>query len=229
MSHAQTLSLIGVTLDRFDESGAPVRLLDIDALVIPAGARIGLAGPSGAGKTTLLDIASGLLAPTTGSVTWGDKPISGLRAGAGALWRRLTLGFIFQEFHLLPELSVLDNILLPAWFGAFRAPAELQDRARELASRLRLPDMHRRAGVLSRGEQQRVSIARALLHDAALIIADEPTASLDAANGAEIINLLITEAERRKATLLVATHDAALLARLDQVIHLTGGRIGAIP
>jgi putative ABC transport system ATP-binding protein len=218
-----------VTLDRYDQSDAPVRLLDVDELVIPAGLKIGLAGPSGAGKTTLLDIASGLLAPTTGRVTWGDEQISGLHAGADARWRRQTLGFVFQEFHLLPELSVLDNILLPAWFGAFRAPAQLQDRARELASRLRLPDMHRRAGVLSRGEQQRVAIARALLHDAALIIADEPTASLDAANGAEIINLLISEAEHRKATLLVATHDAALLARLDQVIHLKDGQIGAIP
>ena len=229
MSRAQTLSLIDVRLDRYDQGGAPVRLLDIDALVIPAGLKIGIAGPSGAGKTTLLDIASGLLTPTTGRVTWGDKQISGLRAGADALWRRLTLGFIFQDFHLLSELSVLDNILLPAWFGSFRAPTELQGRARELALRLRLPDMHRPAGVLSRGEQQRVAIARALLHDAALIIADEPTANLDAVNGAEIINLLITEAERRKATLLVATHDATLLARLDQVIHLKDGRIGVIP
>jgi ABC-type lipoprotein export system ATPase subunit len=229
MSRAQTLSLIDVRLDRYDQGRAPVRLLDIDALVIPAGFKIGIAGPSGAGKTTLLDIASGLLTPTTGRVTWGDKQISGLRAGADALWRRLTLGFIFQDFHLLSELSVLDNILLPAWFGSFRAPTELQGRARELALRLRLPDMHRPAGVLSRGEQQRVAIARALLHDAALIIADEPTANLDAVNGAEIINLLITEAERRKATLLVATHDATLLARLDQVIHLKDGRIGVIP
>jgi len=229
MSRAQTLSLIDVRLDRYDQGRAPVRLLDIDALVIPAGHKIGIAGPSGAGKTTLLDIASGLLTPTTGRVTWGDKQISGLRAGADALWRRLTLGFIFQDFHLLSELSVLDNILLPAWFGSFRAPTELQGRARELALRLRLPDMHRPAGVLSRGEQQRVAIARALLHDAALIIADEPTANLDAVNGAEIINLLITEAERRKATLLVATHDATLLARLDQVIHLKDGRIGVIP
>jgi len=229
VSHAQTLSLIDVRLDRYDQGGAPVRLLDIDSLVIPAGLKIGIAGPSGAGKTTLLDISSGLLTPTTGRVTWGDNQISGLRAGADALWRRLTLGFIFQDFHLLPELSVLDNILLPAWFGSFRAPIELQGRARELASRLRLPDMDRPAGVLSRGEQQRVAIARALLHDAALIIADEPTANLDAVNGAEIINLLITEAERRKATLLVATHDAALLARLDQVIHLKDGRIGVVP
>jgi len=225
-SSAQTLSLEHVLVERVDEGGAPLRTLDLEALVIPAGARIGLAGASGAGKTTLLDVASGLLAPTRGTVTWGDLRLSELSRAACDRWRRHTVGFVFQDFHLVPELTVLDNILLPVWFGAFRAPPALRYKAQALIEGLRLPGAHRLAGVLSRGEQQRVAVARALIFDAPLIIADEPTASLDAITGAAIADLLIVEATRRGATLLVATHDGALLARLDDVIRMNAGRMG---
>lgn len=222
---AQTLSLDHVLVERVDEGGSPLRTLDIESLVISAGARVGLAGASGAGKTTLLDVASGLLAPTRGLVTWGDLRLCDLSRAACDRWRRHTVGFVFQDFHLVPELTVLDNILVPVWFGAFRAPQALRYKAQALIERLQLPGAQRLAGVLSRGEQQRVAVARSLILNPRLIIADEPTASLDAFNGAAIADLLIGEAMGRGATLLVATHDPALLARMDCVIRMNAGRM----
>ena len=222
---AQSICLTSVTVQRVDQGGGAVRTLDIDSLTFPAGAKIGIAGASGAGKTTLLDVASGLLAPTSGRVTWGDLHLSPLSRDACDRWRRETVGFVFQDFHLVPELTVLDNILLPVWFGAFRVPSALRLKALAFIERLNLPSPRRLAAVLSRGEQQRIAIARALMFDAPLIIADEPTASLDAVNGAEIADLLIAEASQRGATLLVATHDKALLSRLDGVVQMDAGRI----
>ena len=222
---AQPLSLSGITVQRRPRGGAAVRTLHIEEMIIPPGAKIGLAGASGAGKTTLLDVASGLLAPTRGLVMWGGLRVSEMSPAACERWRRHMVGFVFQDFHLVPELTVLDNILLPVWFGAFRAPSALRTKAQNLIQRLLLPGPNRVAGVLSRGEQQRVAIARALMFDAPLLIADEPTASLDAVNGAVIADLLICEATQRNATLLVATHDEALLARLDKVVQMNAGEI----
>ncbi len=225
MKSAQAMCFTGVTVQRVDHGGRVVRTLDIETLIIPAGAKIGIAGASGAGKTTLLDVASGLLVPTDGRVDWGDLHLSHLSRAACDRWRRETVGFVFQDFHLVPELTVLDNILLPVWFGAFRAPSAIRLKALSFIERLNLPAPRRLAGVLSRGEQQRVAIARALMLDAPLIIADEPTASLDAVNGAEIADLLIAEATHRGATLLVATHDKDLLARLDGAVQMDAGQI----
>ena len=221
----QSMRLDGVMVQRVDQGGGVVRTLDIESLTIPAGAKMGIAGASGAGKTTLLDVASGLLVPTSGRVAWGDLHLAHLSRAACDRWRRETVGFVFQDFHLVPELTVLDNILLPVWFGAFRTSPALRLKALDLIERLNLPGPRRFAGVLSRGEQQRVAIARALMLDAPLIIADEPTASLDAVNGADIADLLIAEASQRGATLLVATHDKDLLARLDGVVQMDAGRI----
>ena len=222
---AQPLSLNGITVQRTHRGGVAVRTLNIEELIIPAGAKIGLAGPSGAGKTTLLDVASGLLAPTSGLVMWGGLRLSELSPAACGRWRHHMVGFVFQDFYLIPELTVLDNILLPVWFGAFRAPTALRQKAENFVDRLRLPNGRRLAGVLSRGEQQRVAIARALMFDAALLIADEPTASLDAATGRAIADLLLCEATQRNATLIVATHDETLLDRLDNVIQMNAGEI----
>ena len=229
LQRAQSLRLTGVTVQRVDQGGGVLRTLDIETLTIPAGAKIGVAGASGAGKTTLLDVASGLLAPTGGRVDWGDLHLSQLGRSACDRWRRQTGGFVFQDFHLVPELTVLDNMLLPVWFGALRAPSALRLKALGFIERLNLPGPRRLAGVLSRGEQQRVAIARALMLDAPLIIADEPTASLDAVNGAQIADLLIAQASERGATLLIATHDRDLLARLDGVVQMDAGRIRSAP
>lgn len=219
------LLLDGVAVVHRRAGETPFRALSIDRLEIPPGAHVGLSGPSGAGKSTLLHLVAGLLAPTEGAVRWGETRLDRLGEGARDRWRRETVGFVFQDFHLIDELSVRDNVLLPARFADFRLAAGLAERARRLVERVGLADPARRAGRLSRGERQRVAVARALLLSPRLLLADEPTASLDAITAAEVAALLAEVAREAGATLLVAAHDPALLARLDAVHRLVGGRL----
>jgi putative ABC transport system ATP-binding protein len=219
---ARPLRLSGITLGHRDGDGRPFRVLDIADLTVPAGARIGLRGASGSGKTSLLHLIAGLIAPDAGSVNWGDMAISTLSAGARDRWRRQTLGFVFQDFHLIPELDIAANITLPLSFSRWRTGVAERERAAYLAGRMGLTDLRRRARLLSRGEQQRVAIARAMLHLPALILADEPTASLDAAHADAVGALLVEMAAETGATLLCASHDAALLARMESCVVLDG-------
>lgn len=214
------LRLSGVRLDHRGGDGTPFRVLDIPDLTIPAGARLGVRGPSGSGKTSLLHLVAGLVVPNAGTVTWGQQTVSSLSLAARDRWRRETIGFVFQDFHLIPELDVAANITLPATFAAWRIEPASHARAAALAERMGLGDLRRRAGVLSRGEQQRVAIARAVLGRPALILADEPTASLDAGHAAEVGSLLVEVAAEAGATLICASHDAALLARMENVIEI---------
>jgi putative ABC transport system ATP-binding protein len=218
-----------VAVDRRDAGGATFRTLDLPLLTIAPGETLALVGPSGAGKTTLLDVASGLLRPGRGTVAWGETIVSALPETRRDAWRRANVGFVFQDFNLVAELSVVDNILLPTSFAGFRTPKSLRERAMMLARETGLSDLGRRAGVLSRGEQQRVAIARALLADPPLLLADEPTASLDAETGAAVADLIVGQAARRGATLIVATHDAALRDRLGRVLAMAGGQLAAPP
>jgi putative ABC transport system ATP-binding protein len=217
---ALPLRLDGVTLDHVGGDGRPFRVLDIPDLTVPAGAHIGLRGPSGCGKTSLLHLMAGLILPSTGSVAWGGTVVSELPVAARDRWRRLTLGFIFQDFHLVPELDVAANITLPATFSHWRIDQTQRDRAAWLASRMGLADPHRKASVLSRGEQQRVAIARALMNRPALILADEPTASLDAEHAMTVGALLVEVAAEAGATLVCVSHDPALLARMETIISI---------
>lgn len=210
------LSLTDVTVDRRDTNRKPVRILSVERFSAAAGDRVALVGPSGAGKSTCLDVIAGIAPLTSGQVTWRDETISGWPEARRDQWRRETVGIVFQDFHLVSELSALQNVLLPLTFSSWRIGAAEQARALELLQRVRLSDPGRRAGVLSRGEQQRVAIARALIRSPRLILADEPTASLDAATGAEVADLLLAEAKMMGAMLFVATHDPALIERLDR-------------
>ncbi|MDR3435966.1 ABC transporter ATP-binding protein [Telmatospirillum sp.] len=203
-------------------SGRRITILDVPALSVAPGERLGIAGPSGAGKTTLLHVLAGLL-PGSGRLAWGAVELSALPEVARDRWRRDNVGFVFQDFALVPELSVLANILLPISFDHWRVPAHLRARAIELATEMALPETSRRALLLSRGEQQRVAVARALLCCPRLILADEPTASLDADSGAAVIDLLIGGARKTGATLIAVSHDARFLARLDRVVHMEQG------
>ncbi len=192
-------------------------ILDAISLAVPRGRCLGIAGPSGSGKTTLLHVAGMLLAPSQGSVTWeGGKPRDPVA------WRRKTAGFVFQDFCLVPELSALANVLLPIRFGAF-GTGDAATRALALLAGMGIAHPHRRAGVMSRGEQQRVAIARAVLNSPSVILADEPTASLDAATGGQIAQLLIGAAREAGAALLVVSHDPAVLAGMDEVHTLRAG------
>lgn len=220
---AQPLHFSGIQVDHRDGDGRPFRVLDIPDFMVPPGALIGLRGPSGSGKTSLLHLAAGFFLPDAGSISWGDVVVSALPGAARDRWRRETVGFVFQDFHLVPELDVLANITLPASFSDWRQTSEQVARATALAGRMGLTDLRRRAAVLSRGEQQRVAIARALFNEPALILADEPTASLDPAHAAEVGSLLVEVARESGATLLCASHDPTLLARMQQVAVIGDG------
>ena len=222
---AAPLTLDGITVTVPEPGGGAMHILDIPALHIPAAQSIGMAGPSGAGKTTLLHLIAGLLLPSTGIVAWGDGTINVRSEGARDRWRRREVGLVFQDFALVPELSVLDNIVLPASFQNWRVPPALRSEAAAVAERLGLAKLSARVASLSRGEQQRVAVARALFGKPALLLADEPTASLDTESGATVAAMLLDGARASGATLIVVSHDAALLAGLDRIIRLESGRI----
>lgn len=219
-SAAVPLRLTGIRLDHRGGDGRPFTVLDLPDLAIRPGALVGLRGASGSGKTTLLHLIAGLVAPDVGTVSWGDRIVSTLPAGGRDRWRRETVGFVFQDFHLIPELDIAGNIALPLTFSRWRADAAEHERVAMLAARMGLTDLGRKAGVLSRGEQQRVAIARAVLNRPALILADEPTASLDAAHAAAVGTLLVEVARQTGATLVCASHDPALLALMDERIEI---------
>lgn len=208
------LQLQGVSIAFPNPPGPPRIILRPTDLVLPAGAMVGLEGPSGAGKTSLLHALAGLEPVAGGSIRWGAENLAKLDGAARARWRRRHTGLVFQDFHLIEGLSVLDNVLLPVWFDMFRAPRALRDRARALLVGMGLPMPLPPLAVLSRGERQRVALARAVLRQPPLLLADEPTASLDAEAAAKIGSLLVDLATTSGATLIVASHDPHLLARL---------------
>jgi putative ABC transport system ATP-binding protein len=220
---AASLALADLLVIFQHRGGAEAVAVRADRLDVPPGTLLGISGPSGSGKTSLLHVLAGLLRPRTGTVRWGDVELVRLGEGARDRWRRSHVGFVFQDFHLIPELSARDNVLLPAWFGQLRAGAVLSARAATLLERMGIPDTGRRAGVLSRGEQQRVAMARALLAGPRILLADEPTASLDGVTAAQMTDLLTAQAREAGATLIVVSHDPALLARMDQVRRMDKG------
>lgn len=194
---------------------APRTLLRIAALDLPAGARVGISGPSGCGKTSLLHALVGIAPPAAGRIAWGGTDIAALPGRARDAWRLRHAGIVFQEMHLLPGMNVRANVLLPACFDHLRPPPELAARADALLARLGLAHAGQRIESLSRGEGQRVALARALLRRPRVIVADEPTASLDDAAAAIVAELLTGMARETGATLIAASHDPRLLDRLD--------------
>jgi putative ABC transport system ATP-binding protein len=197
--------------------------LDTPPLAAAPGSLTVLSGASGSGKSSLLYLLSGLAHPTSGSVAWGDTDLSTLSEARRDRWRRRHAGFIFQDFHLIDELTPLDNVLLPAWFDRVSA-TPLHDRAQSLLEDLAVPLERRQTALLSRGEQQRVAIARALLADPAVIFADEPTASLDRAAGAQVIAVLARLAAEGR-TIIAASHDPDLRAVATAELVLDHGRM----
>ena len=205
-------------------SGA-VTALEIERLSVPAGALLAVTGPSGSGKSTFLYAIGALLKPRHGRVLWDERDVLDQSETARDRWRRHTVGFAFQDFHLLPELSPLQNVLLPASFERFSAARAIRERAHALLDRLKVPQARKSTASLSRGEQQRVAIARALLFDPPVILADEPTASLDAKSGAVVIDILMQLSTRDGRTVIAVSHDQALLQRFARTIALDHGRM----
>lgn len=217
------LTITDLIVERREAARPSRRILDRVSFTVEPGAAVAVTGPSGAGKTTLLHAIAGLVRPNSGTVSWGDRDVAALSEAARDRWRRDSVGLVFQDFQLLVELGVLENILLPMRFDRWRMPRRAIERAERLAVQVGLDPRASRAGTLSRGEQQRVAIARALMRAPQLVLADEPTASLDADNSARIADLLFETSREMQASLLLISHDAGLLARASRVHRLEAG------
>ena len=183
-------------------------------------------GASGSGKSTLLQILGGLEHPDAGEVRWQGESIYGWSRGRLAAWRNLTVGFVFQAYHLFPELSALENVEFPARLARRGDPAQGSLLLEQVGLGSRL---HHRPSELSGGEQQRVAIARALRNDPALLLADEPTGNLDVKTGHEIIDLLLRLHQERGHCLIIVTHDNSIASLGEQQYRLEEGqlRLGA--
>jgi ABC-type lipoprotein export system ATPase subunit len=193
-------------------------------VTVQRGEFLALRGASGAGKSTLLHLLGGLDLPSAGEIRFDGADLLALSARALAQLRNRRVGFIFQAYHLLPELSALENVMLPARM-ARTAPDQAAARANDLLKRVGLGERtDHRPSELSGGEQQRVAIARAMINDPDLILADEPTGNLDSHTGSEIITLLETLRAERNVTFIMATHDANIAARAPRVLQLVDGQ-----
>lgn len=189
--------------------------LAVPALGVPAGSTLALAGASGGGKTTLLRLMAGLLRPERGEVRLGDQNLAFMNREELRAFRLRQIGLVFQDFALLDYLTVEENILIPHQFSGSTL-ATARTNLPSLLERLQIDGYrHKRVSQLSQGERQRVAIARALAHEPRFLFADEPTASLDPARTRTVTDLMIEDAKRRKAALVVVTHDHALLSSFD--------------
>ncbi len=189
-------------------------------LHIKRGEKVFLCGPSGAGKTTLMYTLAGLEQPQAGKVIIDGQDIYALSQRRRALFRNKTMGFIFQNYMLMPELTALENASLATAVAGREATAQVS----ALLERVGLGDrLHHLPNELSGGEQQRVAIARALAHEPSLIFADEPTGNLDSRNGGQILDLLFNLADERGATLVIVTHDRSIAERGDRTLIIRDG------
>lgn len=214
----------------YGEPGTPsaLRVLDGVSLRVEAGTSLAVVGPSGCGKSTLLNIMGGLDRPTAGSIKLDEENLATLSDDTLARLRNRKIGFIFQQHHLLPPCTVLENVLIPT-LAEQRNPEERQadlERAEGLLERVGLADRrHYRPGRLSGGEAQRAAVVRALINQPRLLLADEPTGSLDAATASSLVDLLTDLHGNDKLTLIVVTHSRELANRMDTVYQLLNGRL----
>jgi putative ABC transport system ATP-binding protein len=205
--------------------GRVLTILDDVTLDVAAAEVCAIMGPSGSGKSTLLGLIAGLDRPTRGRITIRDVDVTRLGEDALARFRRDTIGYVFQAFHLIPTLTAAENVAVPLELaGALDA----LPRARALLEEVGLgARAHHYPVQLSGGEQQRVALARAVALRPPVLLADEPTGNLDSTTGAQIIDLLLRLNRERESTLVLVTHDAALAQHADRVIQLRDGRVVA--
>lgn len=204
--------------------GAVPVLTDL-AFDVRPGERVCVWGPSGAGKSTLLHVLGLMTPPTAGTLSLFGRDVGGLSVAERARWRNEKIGFLFQFHHLLPDLSLLENVMIPLLIRR-RSPDEAASRSRDLLVRLGLGHrLDHRPADASGGERQRAALARALVGEPALLLADEPTGNLDRGIGREVEALMNEEARARGATLIVVTHDETLAAHMDRRLGLVDGRL----
>ena len=209
----------------FRRGSERVEVLNDLTLDVPEGEFLGLMGPSGSGKTTLLNLIAGLDTPDQGEVWVGDQLVSQMSEGQLARWRTRHVGFVFQFYHLLPVLSAYENVELPLLLLPLSA-AQRKQQVMTVLELVGLADRIRhRPGQLSGGQQQRVGIARAIVTDPTLVVADEPTGDLDARSAEEVLDLLVELRKSLKKTILLVTHDPRAAARAQRLLHLEKGKL----
>ena len=220
------LELTGVSKRYHQGDDVVVALDDVD-LTVGRGEALALVGPSGSGKSTLLHLAGGLDRPDAGTIRVDGRDLAGLSVGERARLRRRQIGFVFQFFHLVPGLTVAENVGLPLLLDGRR---DRHGRVDDLLDRLGLAQRSRHeSSQLSGGEMQRVAIARALVAEPALVLADEPTGNLDTAIGAVILDVLIGAVSEAGCALVMVTHDQAAAGRAGRTLHLRDGQVERAP
>jgi len=208
---------------RLTSGGSAIDVLEDVSLEVPRGQFLAVAGPSGSGKSTLLGLVAGLDRPTAGNIVVDGVEITRLHEDELARFRRDTIGYVFQSYHLIPTLTALENVAVPLELAG---EADAAARARALLDDVGLgARAHHYPVQLSGGEQQRVAVARAVCRQPRLLLADEPTGNLDSATGKQIIELLVSLNRTLRSTLVLVTHDAALATHADRIVTLRDGRI----
>lgn len=208
-----------------DRSGRGTTALSIPFLELPQSGLCAIVGASGCGKSTLLYSLAGLIVPQGARIIWHGQDLATLSPAKRDAWRRRQVGFVFQDFRLIPELSSLDNVLLPLQFETTRIAPDQRTRAQDLLGQFAVPEHRASVSVLSRGEAQRVALARALLRDPPVILADEPTASLDIGSAATVIDALARLGSEGGKLVVCVTHDCDLMARANTIITLDHGKL----
>ena len=204
----------------------PVPVLREASLSVARSESLAIVGPSGSGKSTLLNLLGTLDTPDSGSVWFEGRDLTGLSAKELAVLRNRRIGFVFQNHHLLPQCTVLENVLIPTLAGAGRTPREAEHRARQLLDRVGLGHrIDHTPGRLSGGERQRTAVVRALINEPALLLADEPTGALDRVSAGEITKLLVELNRADGLTLIVVTHSAELAGLMGRSVELRDGNL----
>jgi len=218
----------------YREADRPLVVLDGLTLSVRTGEILAITGPSGVGKSTLLHILGLLDTPTRGSVTYGDTELGLASEGVRARLRNSELGFVFQFYHLLPDLSALENVMLPAMVGAgwlawLGRRTQAREKAESLIAEIGLADRAtHKPTTLSGGEKQRVAIARALVNDPKVVFCDEPTGNLDEKTSDQIHDLLWKINEKRGTTFVIVTHDEDLASRCSRIARMHEGRVSDV-